>query len=159
MKLGDVFGKLAGVELRTLLKWYGWAVIGCIVLVVAGVFSWLAAVVLWSALSALPWWGIVAIMVIVSGFLALNATMEKDDDYGFFHSSAHNLYGAMHEEPKAQVEKINSKVPVDYVPHLVRQCLDALPPDVGCTITMDQEDYFFDNKEEALAFYNANCTQ
>lgn len=143
MKLGDVFGKLSNIELRSIVKWYGVVVLLAVVLVVAGFFSWAVAAILWSALSALPWWGIVAIVVTVSGFLAVHFTQEPED-FGFSSAVYKDLYEPVKTKKVETMEERHHR--------MIRECVEALSPETGCIITVGLEDYVFDNREDALAF-------
>ena len=74
MNLGDIFGKLAKVEIKTILNWYGRVTMGLLFFVVVLVSIFALTIAVWFVLTAVPWYALSIIFVLVTGKMALDST-------------------------------------------------------------------------------------
>lgn len=81
MTLGDIFEKLSSVSLMSILKWYGriviWGASAIIFLFLILGLGWL----LLAIISSIPWWATLAIVLILSAWIASSVAEPKSEPW------------------------------------------------------------------------------
>ena len=84
MKLSDIFGKLGDIEVYTLVKWYGRAVLFALISLIVLLCMSVAFYLAWVFLSALwsVWPGlIVFLFIVITGLIAAWVTSDHSEDF------------------------------------------------------------------------------
>lgn len=151
--LGDVFGKLSGVRLLSILKWYGRIVIwGFLVVGCAAVVTGFAILV-GMLVTALPWWFTVGLLVLGSGWLALKIAdpdaFKSDFDRELDELKNGNLYAS---KKYRDIVAKESTVMDNW--EEIRSLVACLDENAGLSITLKDEKFDFETRQEALDFLN-----
>lgn len=153
--LGDVFGKLSGVKLISILKWYGrivfWTFFVCAALaLLTGVVMLVYALVV-----SLPWWFTVGLLFLGSAWVAL-----KIADPDALKSDFDRHMDALDREilmRGAAQERVVSTKPVNTWEQ-VREVVNMMKEDQACNVVLDGHSYHFENKQAALDFLDGKST-
>lgn len=154
MTLGDIFAKLSGVPLLSIVKWYGriimWTFFGAVVLgVLTGIVLLIVAVVV-----NVPWYFTAGIVLFLSAWAAL-----KYADPEFFKSDFDKSMDRLNQEilMAQDKKKAVNTTPVDNWAQ-VREVVSMMTEDQACNIAMYGKSYHFETRQEALDFLDGNST-
>jgi hypothetical protein len=165
--LGDVFSKLSGVRLMSILKWYGrivmWTAFSAIVLfVLTGLVFLVIAIV-----SSIPWWFTVGLLVLASAWVALKIAdpdaLRSDFERDMDKMNRDILMGnGLQKTVQAGEAEAEHNSPYNF--HTankirnwgqIRELVAALDADTGCTIELDGKPFAFPNRQAALDFLDS----
>lgn len=150
MTLGDIFGKLSGIPLMSILKWYGRVVFftliaGAMILAVFGV-----VILAWAIVVTVPWPLLFGIIVGISGFIAM-----KIADPDFFKDDRDRELDAL-KAGDLSVSNARRKVVSDAKIfnnwQQIREVVEMMTDSQGCKIVWDDEERYFSTRQEALDF-------
>lgn len=153
--LGDIFGKLSGVRLLSILKWYGrvvmWVAFAGVVLVLMTAFVWLVILVV----ASLPWWATVGLLVLASAWAALKIAdpdaLRSDFDRKLDKMNRDILMG--NGEQKTVLRKSVSNW------QEIRDVVEMMREEDCCNIHFDGEEFHFENRQAALDFLDGKTSQ
>lgn len=152
--LGDVFGKLSGVRLLSILKWYGRIVMwGFIALGVGMIITGVTCLLFWFVASV-PWYFTVGLLVLGSGWLALKIAdpdaLRSDFDRKLDKMNRDILMG--NGEQKTVLRKsVNNWQEIRNVVEMMRE-------EDCCNIHFDGEEFRFETRQEALDFLDGKVS-
>lgn len=156
--LGDVFGKLSGVRLLSILKWYGrivvWTALAAMALfILTGLVLLVIEIV-----TSIPWWVTVGFLVLVSAWVALKiadpdcfkSDLDREIDgleNGNFYAS--KKYRDIVAKESAVIDNWEE----------IRSLVACLDENAGLSITLKDEKFDFETRQEALDFLNGKKSQ
>ena len=165
--LGDVFSKLSGVRLLSILKWYGrivmWTAFAAVVLALMTAVTWIVVLVI----ASIPWWVTVGFLVLVSAWAALKIAdpdfMKDDFDRHMDDLDRQLLHKKAVAAGKAEAERespYNFNMPKEIRNwDQIRELVASLDADTGCAIEVNGKPFVFPNRQEALDFLNGKKSQ
>lgn len=152
MTLGDIFGKLSNVSLMSILKWYGriviWGAFSLVCLLLILGLGWL----LLAIISSIPWWATLAIVLILSAWIASSIAEPKQDPWDEDDVRERHLRHTILHGTEHNAAPYNFRTPDVSEWDEIRQKILEMGDVDTITIFYKGEPFEFKNRSDALSF-------